>query len=456
VEVKMLQSEIQRRDEKLSTVKAHLKEQFVGIDDVIDKLIDRIRIWYIAEDLLQRPTIVNLFGMTGSGKTDLVNRLVGELEMGEWFGVVEFGKNARGVQNAMAPPTIEETLKSSSITPNHHGILLVDEFHRNTVGYGNELGVYGLEYPDLWNLLSDGLVSNHQERIRQITAWITTLRNRIRQESDPAYQQMIEMMMRTTNPDFNPKAFIPKSNTSNSIMAEYIPRYINVTDEDCQKLLALKALYATTTEEREATFFNDMVQTMSAPTDIRQKEQFFSTLPNEILLLYLEQKLDQVKNAVDDDEKRIFRKLLIIVCGNLDNLFIGKNMKEDADELYKKTTSITTTDVRNELLNIFRPEMVSRLGDNYIVSHSLSERGFKNIVKRETEKIFAKVAKKYPISYEDLSELLNPDELFEMVRKRGFFPSQGVRPVISQVNAIVGEKLPEFLMKYTSSMTTFG
>ena len=51
---------IKSKREKLEEVKLALKEKFIGIDDVIDKIIDNISLWYLTPELQFRPLIVSL------------------------------------------------------------------------------------------------------------------------------------------------------------------------------------------------------------------------------------------------------------------------------------------------------------------------------------------------------------------------------------------------------------
>ena len=66
---------IKRRQRTLDKARKQLKADFVGIDGIIDQLCSYVRIWYLMPEILTRPVIVNLWGMTGVGKTDLVRRL---------------------------------------------------------------------------------------------------------------------------------------------------------------------------------------------------------------------------------------------------------------------------------------------------------------------------------------------------------------------------------------------
>ncbi|MHA1469276.1 MAG: hypothetical protein ACTSSP_01800 [Candidatus Asgardarchaeia archaeon] len=73
-------NKIEEGDKKLDKIARHLKKKFVGIDKVIDKIMQNIRIWYIFPELIQRPIIICLWGLTGVGKTDLVRTLVREIK----------------------------------------------------------------------------------------------------------------------------------------------------------------------------------------------------------------------------------------------------------------------------------------------------------------------------------------------------------------------------------------
>ena len=67
---------IEKRTKELEIVKTKLKEKFIGIDNVIDKVINNISLWYLTPEFQFRPLIISLWGITGVGKTDLVRTLV--------------------------------------------------------------------------------------------------------------------------------------------------------------------------------------------------------------------------------------------------------------------------------------------------------------------------------------------------------------------------------------------
>ena len=60
----------------LENARKVLKQEFIGIDKIIDEIINNVSSWYFLPGLQEKPVVVNLWGLTGVGKTSLVNRLV--------------------------------------------------------------------------------------------------------------------------------------------------------------------------------------------------------------------------------------------------------------------------------------------------------------------------------------------------------------------------------------------
>jgi ATP-dependent Clp protease ATP-binding subunit ClpA len=71
-----LQETFKQKSALLDQAQTLLKEEFVGIDNIIDEVIEHVRSWFILSDFQEKPIILNLWGLTGTGKTTLVNRLM--------------------------------------------------------------------------------------------------------------------------------------------------------------------------------------------------------------------------------------------------------------------------------------------------------------------------------------------------------------------------------------------
>jgi cell division protease FtsH len=114
-------------------------------------VIDTIRAWYVLPDIINRPVIVNLWGLTGTGKTQLIRSL--SKKLGFYDRLIEVQMD--GYSNG-GGTSIGSMLSDSAISEGTPGILVLDEFQRfRTVDLdGRERKVE--HYMDVWGLLSDG------------------------------------------------------------------------------------------------------------------------------------------------------------------------------------------------------------------------------------------------------------------------------------------------------------
>lgn len=88
------QDEIKRKQSLLQVSRDILKKEFVGIDTVIDKVMDSINTWFIFPEFQETPLVINLWGMTGIGKTALITRLSELLEFNKKFFRYDMGNNS--------------------------------------------------------------------------------------------------------------------------------------------------------------------------------------------------------------------------------------------------------------------------------------------------------------------------------------------------------------------------
>lgn len=143
------------RQARLDHARIGLKEPFVGIDRIVDELCDAVRLWYVAPELLTRPVIVNLWGMTGVGKTDLVRRLVTLLQIRDRFVEIEL----TNADSTTYHSSVAERLTDSGALEGRPTLLLFDEIQRfHTIDSRGE-PVPRTKFSDFWELLSDGRLS---------------------------------------------------------------------------------------------------------------------------------------------------------------------------------------------------------------------------------------------------------------------------------------------------------
>jgi cell division protease FtsH len=137
---------IRERNERLEAAGAALKAVFVGIDAVIDQLVDAIRIWYLMPEVLARPVIVNLWGMTGVGKTDLVRRLVRALDCQDRFCEVELSNG----DTTSWLSSVATVLEASNLNDELPKIVLFDEIQRFNTLDSDGKPLENTKFTDFW------------------------------------------------------------------------------------------------------------------------------------------------------------------------------------------------------------------------------------------------------------------------------------------------------------------
>ncbi|MCC7246849.1 MAG: AAA family ATPase [Saprospiraceae bacterium] len=372
----------QRRTE-LEILRLKLKEDFVGIDDIIDSLLDYIQIWYLMPEILTRPIIVCLWGMTGVGKTDLVRKLVQYLDFQERFAEVELGNTDQTTYFS----SVAAILKANGISDNKPSIVLFDEIQRFFTIEPDGSPVQSTKFNDFWELLSDGRLAKREKDDFDyyITDFMFNQRQRNRRPAD----------IQETDPDD--------------------PLHDTVGLWEARNLKKMLDLY------------EDVVDI----ADMSKKH---------MLDLILEAKSrKRVFEPVD------YSQMLVIVSGNLDEAFQmathTSDSEVDADIYHAFTKKITAVDIKNALTRRFRPEQVARFGNIHLIYPSLKRVHFEGLIRKEVQKILLRTRENFGVS------VSVTDNIYSLIYRNGVFPVQGVRPVFSSVTDILETNLSKFLFE---------
>jgi Peptidase family M41/ATPase family associated with various cellular activities (AAA) len=384
------------RKQHLEAIKVRLKSDFVGIDNIIDSLLEYIQIWYLMPEILTRPIIVCLWGMTGVGKTDLVRRLVKYLDFQDRFAEIELGNS----DNTSWYSSVSTILSMNDIMDGKPAIVLFDEIQRfNTIEQDGS-PVPNTKFTDFWELLSDGRLAKRTKD--DLESYVNNYLLTQRQRKKDVQKQQTQVA--PTAVDGQAPTPMPEDP-----MLEEIGLW---EAEQIRKLLNLE---------------EDIV---------------------EIAEMTKGQMLEKLLEA--KRRKRVYEPIdhsrtLILISGNLDEAFrMAAQTSEtdiDADIFHAFTKKITQVDIKNALTRRFRPEQVARFGNIHLIYNSLRKTDFEQLIEMEVGKIVEKTREKFGF------QLTITPNLRRLIYRNGVFPVQGVRPVFSSIIDILETNISKILFE---------
>lgn len=375
--------EINIKKRRLEVIKQELKSEFIGIDYIIDELINYIQIWYLMPDVLVRPIVVNLWGMTGVGKTDLIRRLVSKLEYQDRFVEVELSHGENYWYTSVA-----SIFESNCINDGKPAIVLFDEIQRFYTIDPEGKVVTNTRSQDFWELLSDGRLSKKDNK-----------------ESIDEYMQ--RYMHSSTQ----------RQKRKNKPVDD------DVADDD-DDLVGLWEAY----NLKKTFVLNESVHEIAE-------------MKEDDMLKIMQQKRD--KKIVFEPINHA--KTLIIISGNLDEAYSmadeAGETDVDADIFRAFTEKITIIDIKKALSRKFKPEQVARFGNIHLIYRSLKKQDFNALIDLEVRKI-----QERNIEHFGLKTTVT-DAVKQLVYQNGVFPVQGVRPVFSSIVDVVEANLSSVIFE---------
>lgn len=393
-----------KRQERLYKAGGDLKSHFVGLDGVIDKIVSSIEAWYCMPELLTRPTIVCLWGLTGNGKTDLVRRLVRSLDFSDNF--VEIQLTNKGSSSHTYSNSLQGFLSGSNIATDEPGILLLDEIQRfrSIDNEGNEIHDYGFQ--DLWMLLSDGSFGSASDNKQQILEFLL----------EAIYWDDYDAAQKAA------KKATPKKEEDEE-----------EEDEDL--------------EEKEIEKRRKFKQTYWNARQIKRKLRLPESI-EEIMMWDSGKKLEILTQKMNDKtiyKAEVYSKLLIFISGNIDEAYtMADETSEtdvDADIFHKHSLRINLLTIKEALTERFKPEQIARFGNNHVIYPALCRSSYEEIIRRKVEEVISLVKDTSGIQFNC------GKSVYDAIYRNGVFPVQGTRPVFSTISSFFEAMLPTFTMK---------
>jgi len=397
---------ILEKHKNLTDVKLTLKSEFVGLDDVIDEICNLVEPWYLFPKSQIRPTVINLWGMTGCGKTSLVVRLFELLEMnsllrfdtGEWVDKSDFQ-----LTNKISGQI--RKVKKDNMIP----IFMFDEFQlgRTLDQNGDEIDRPQLRV--VWDLLDSGKFSLIEEKweVDSVMKLWTKLNHLITDKGVEVKDGRI-----TKNKDAWDVIFIEDEDELGEKEEELLDKhYTKDAFVPATKLWNIISL--------NPEFYSEV-----------QLVEYIKTLNGDEILDFLERSIEKGITPVLHD----FSDSLVFIVGNLDSAYYNASEMSpdiDPDSLYEHTENINLSDIKNSLKLLYRPEQISRLGNNHVIYKSFDKKMYNELIKLELGKVYRKVKEKFNI------EIKFDKSVNELIYKEGVFPTQGVRPIFSTIRSLI-------------------
>ncbi len=420
IQMKAISQEVILKKKKyLSKAVVQLKSEFVGIDGIIDELADIILPWWLFPENQLRPLIVNLWGMTGSGKTALIQRLSEILNYQKQllrFDMGEFGASSSFLKYTLTRQLIQFSEQSP--------IIVLDEFQfaKTKDEQGKEVNNTSLRI--IWDLLDSGQLTYEPDG----NAYYLIKAKKAIKLLEAAYLNGIEVK----------KGVIQGENTELSDILTafnfgYNDSSVDRSDDKVpyqKNEILISDVFCTGIYEMNNAKF----------TDFREIAEHIKSLPN------LKAIIDFIQSNLDDEyafKTMDLSKSLIFVVGNLDEAFsMSNNINPDidADEFRRFTLKINISDIKTALQRRFRNEQIARLGNNHMIYHAFSHKNFQKLIKLHLSQI-AKIAKeKFDL------KLKFSSNVEDMLYSEGVFPTQGVRPIISTIRNLIESNITKIIL----------
>ena len=378
---------ISTKEELLQKAGNELKTEFIGLDEQIDQLLIYIRPWILMPESLRRPIVVSLWGMTGVGKTTLVQALIDKLMMSHVMITNDIGKYVVNENGYYEGALIQSLVNLSG----QAGVLFFDEVQIvRTIGEdGREIDRPSLR--SFWSLLDVGKIE---------------VQNALFLDKKNYWKQTLKYFH---SPHYQPDA----PTFSDYDLMNIIP-YLNL-NENCKKLL----IKASETNPLEVTKW---------------------------IIAKIEE-LEQKPPILD------FSKCLIILSGNIDESFAHVKTVASAlltpEELAEKVSKVSTSSVKEGLLNRFRAEQVARMGTSFVIFKNLNQKQYEKIIDKHLNIISESIKESFLLSVQ-FSKAVNA-----LIAKNGIVPSQGVRPILSTIGEIIESRVPTWLITMYKAKQNF-
>jgi len=385
----------------LENAREILKTEFIGINKIIDAVIDNVSSWYFLSDIQEKPVVINLWGLTGVGKTALVNRLVELIDFEDSFYRFDLGEKEGGFSFRDSLDDLCENKDTSPV------IIALDEIqHSRTVTGPFRQEVENDKNRMIWELVDSGKIQ-YIERKRGL--W--------------SFEETIYKLLHLIKAGIEVRNGVVVKNAELYCKEMYIDFEINK-----------KPLFVPESEYNSILEFSGEHLGLHLLQDVEKLLLSYSA--NDTILF-----LTKVLKIGKRPSIKNFTKALIFVLGNLDEAYtMSDNFSADidADEFNKLTQKITVPNIKRALQNRFRNEQIARLGNIHIIYPALDKISYQKIIENELTKYSQSLTNAFNLKVEF------DRTVHEIIYNEGVYPAQGVRPIFTSIHQVLKSKISFF------------
>ena len=438
--------EIKRKNKIVDDAIIKLKKEFVGIDEQIDEVMNSVRTWYLYPELQNRPIVVSIFGLTGTGKTSLIRKIAKYLDIEQdlvYFNFAEIGE----MHSCEIEDRIEEELENNK--PNR--IFVYDEFQ-----YAATLDEEGCEKDNksclkpFWELMDSGLL-HKRHTIWETRSVVNLLRILVKINSVHAMEIVDGKWV---NAEDCLKCFAEKEIRNFSMYLNFKYEYNKKKKEQDKESLMkniptiIDDIDEGDDEEFQKRYFvkDDILEQITniilkgdQENNIDERMRLYNEITRmnyDELITYLVSSYDNLCKGYDLK----FNSSIIFVIANLDEAYtISFNVNPDMspDQFHKITKKITIVDIKEALKKRFRNEQIARLGNIHVIYPSFSSDAFNKLIEMSLDEYSKDVKEK--VGY----DVVFTSSIKKCIFDEAVYPTHGTRPIFSSIHEIIKSKLPE-------------
>jgi cell division protease FtsH len=438
-------SETNITHEDLNNASIILKKRFIGIDKQIDQIINAIKPWLFFRETLAKPVIINLWGLTGCGKTKVIDSLL------EILKLKYFTHRVNGSELNNQHGSIFNSFNLAYYRENDHPIFIMDEFqnYKCKDNKGDEIKDYN---SIIWDFIDTGIVQGsdksegYGEYNKGFNALIRVLKTlyylenktfkggnfTLTEEEFKRIKAVCDYDDKSKDVDVSKVIYTSEdgkniiANISEQTLLDIYGCFdqIKSNKPETHGMFKLKdSFYVNTQKLLELYNVNFSID---LKYDLKNKnidyfEELFNIINYKLLLSNRNTSLD-------------FSKSLIFVIGNLDEAFSvhGEfNPDISADEFYKLTKKVNIVNIKEALLKRFKGEHIGRLGNTHIIYPSLTSASYKKIIENILNEYSEQIKTAYKI------DLTYHKSIYTILYKENVFPTLGVRSLQSGMNDMI-------------------